>query len=280
VAAIAYPVNNLGYGEVGEVLELGSAAPGSLAIGDQVWGTWGHRSSAVIDGAAAASRRIHTDDPRTGVFAHIGAVGLGAVLDADLHVGETIAVFGLGVPGQIAAQLARRNGARVIAIDGIPSRRELALQLGADVALDPSESPAERIRELTDGRGADAVIEITGNYRALQESIRSVAYNSRVIVAGFFQGEASGLRLGEEFHHNRVQLIASQVGGVPGSLGHRWDRPRLWRTVVDLATGGELEVLPLISHELPLREVATAFALLDEHPDQALQVLLDVRGES
>lgn len=271
---VAFPVTNLGYGEVGEVVEPGDSG---LRAGEIVWGSWGHRTSAVIDGTIAAGRRITAEDPRVGVFAHIGAVGLGAVLDADLHVGETVAVFGMGVPGQVAAQLARRNGARVIVVDGIEARRVKALELGAEVALDPADSPAERIRDLTGGRGADAVIEITGNYRALQEASRSVSYGSKLVAAGFFQGEGIGLRLGEEFHHNRVQLIASQVGNVPTHLRHRWDRDRLWRTIIELATSGDLQVLPLISHELPLSEVAAAFALLDEHADQALQVVLDLR---
>ena len=75
-------------------------------------------------------------DPRIGIFSQIGAIALNVVLDADIHVGETVAVFGLGVPGQIAAQLARLNGGRVIAVDGIAGRRELAAKLGADEVLD------------------------------------------------------------------------------------------------------------------------------------------------
>ena len=85
------------------------------------------------------------------------------VLDADIHVGETVAVFGLGVPGQIVAQLARLNGATVIGVDGIRARRELATELGADVVLDAGEGGvAEQIRELTGGRGADVCLEVTG----------------------------------------------------------------------------------------------------------------------
>src|SRR4029079_7332561 len=92
-------------------------------------------------------------DARIGIFSHIGAIALNVVLDADIHIGETVAVFGLGVPGQIAAQLARLNGARVIGVDGIAARRDLASELGADIVLDAGEGAvAERIRDLTDGR--------------------------------------------------------------------------------------------------------------------------------
>jgi len=203
------------------------------------------------------------------------------VLDADIHIGETVVVFGLGVPGQLVAQLARLNGARVVAVDGIAARRDLALQLGADVVLDPgSDNVAERVKELTGGRGADVAIEITGNYRALQEAIRSVAYNSRVCVAGFFQGEGAGLSLGEEFHHNRVQIVSSQISGVGASLQHRWDRYRLTSTAIALATSGRLQVIPLITHTVDLADAAGAYQMLDERPREALQVVLDMRGDA
>ena len=273
--SFSYPVDGWGYEEVGEVVELGSEAAG-LALGDRVWGTWGHRAATVQKAERAAQRVLDPGaDPRVGIFSQIGAIGLNVVLDADIHIGETVAVFGLGVPGQIAAQLARLNGARVIGVDNLPARRELALELGADTVLDATEgSVAERIRELTGGRGADVCLEVTGSYRALHEAVRSVAYSSRVCAAGFMQGDGVGLRLGEEFHHNRVQLVCSQISGVAPSLQHRWDGTRLARTAIDLAVSGRLRLTELISHEMPMAQAPEAFRMLDEHPEQALQVVL------
>jgi 2-desacetyl-2-hydroxyethyl bacteriochlorophyllide A dehydrogenase len=279
-STVSFPMAGFGYEEVGEVIEVadGVTAP---VVGDTIWGTWGHRTTAVLDGEFAAARVLDADaDPRVGMFSHIGAIALNVVLDADIHIGETVVVFGLGVPGQLVAQLARLNGARVIAVDGIEARRDLAMQLGADVVLDPgSDNVAERVKALTGGRGADVAIEITGNYRALQEAIRSVAYNSRVCVAGFFQGEGAGLSLGEEFHHNRVQIVSSQISGVPASLQHRWDRYRLTSTAIALAASGRLQVIPLITHTVGLADAAEAYQMLDERPREALQVVLDMRGD-
>ena len=133
---------------------------------------------------------------------------------------------------------------------------------------------AETIRRMTGGRGADVCLEVTGNYRALHEAIRSVAYSSRVCVAGFMQGDGQGLRLGEEFHHNRVALIAAQISGVQPALQHRWNEYRLASTAIDLAVSGRLDVTSLISHTLPLREAGEAFQMLDERPQDALQVVL------
>ena len=275
-----FPVDNLGYEEVGEVVEV-AGPDAAVNVGDRVWGTWGHRSTAVMPASDAALRVLPAGvDPRVGIFSHIGAVALNAVIDADIHIGETVAVFGLGVPGQLVAQFARLNGARVVAVDGIASRRELALRLGADVALDPAEPVAEGIRDLTDGRGADSAIEISGNAFALHEAIRSVAYNSRVVAAGFQQGDATGLRLGEEFHHNRVQLISSQISGSAAAVSHRWDRYRLTSTAIGLAASGRLQVLPLISRTVRLDDIADAYRMLDDDPRAALQVVIDFEESS
>jgi 2-desacetyl-2-hydroxyethyl bacteriochlorophyllide A dehydrogenase len=278
-SSFSYPVDGWGYEEVGEVVEVGAEASG-VAVGDRIWGTWGHRA-ATVQKAERSARRILDPgaDPRIGIFSQIGAIALNVVLDADIHVGETVAVFGLGVPGQIAAQLARLNGARVVGVDTIASRRTLATELGADEVIDAGQGQvAEQIRELTDGRGADVCLEVTGNYRALHEAIRSVAYSSRVCAAGFMQGEGVGLRLGEEFHHNRVQVVCSQISGVSPSLQHRWDGYRLARTAMDLAVAGRLRLTELISHTLPMEEAPAAFRLLDEHPEQTLQVVLSFDG--
>jgi 2-desacetyl-2-hydroxyethyl bacteriochlorophyllide A dehydrogenase len=276
-ATLAYPLDGWGYEEVGEIVEVGAAASG-VKVGDRVWGTWGHRSETVLTAEHARPRLLDpTADPRVGMFSQMGGIALNVVLDADIHIGETVAVFGLGVPGQLVAQLARLNGARVIAIDSVASRRDLALRLGADVALDVAEGQvAERIRELTGGRGADVCLEVTGNYAALHEAIRSVAYSSRVCVAGFMQGEGTGLRLGEEFHHNRVQVVASQISGVAPALQHRWDRMRLDTTAIDLAVAGKIAVTDLITHTFPLERAAEAFDLLDQAGPDVLQVALEV----
>ena len=150
---------------------------------------------------AARRRRRHRD-----LLPH-RAIALNAVLDADIHVGETVAVFGQGVPGLLCAQLAARNGGDVAVVDGIRRRLELAQRLGARHAIDfTAERPAEAIKALTGGRGADVSIEISGAAAALNEAVRATAYSSRVVASGFIQGGADALLLGEEFHHNRIEL--------------------------------------------------------------------------
>jgi threonine dehydrogenase-like Zn-dependent dehydrogenase len=271
-----YPVRNLGYEESGEIVEVGSAVTG-LSPGQRIFGTWGHRTHHVADAVYARDRLLPAGaDPRIGIFSHIGAVALNGVHDAQLRIGDTVAVFGLGVPGQIVTQAARASGAGVIGVDPDPDRRAKALALGAAHVLDPaSVSIAEAIKEMTGGRGADACIEVSGAAPALAEAIRAVAYSSRVVAMGFFQGEVPGLRLGEEFHHNRVQLICSQISGVAPEASYRWSKPRLWRTAVELQHQGVLDLLALITHPAPFEEAPGLFARLDQGEPGLLQAVLE-----
>ena len=274
--SLRHPIEGWGYEEVGEVAEVGSEVA-EVRPGEVVWGTWGHKSTTVVHENWAAQRRLPPDvDPMVGIFSRIGAIALNAVLDADVHVGEYVAVFGQGVPGLIVAQLARLNGGTVIAVDGIPKRLELAMELGAAHTVDfTKRSPAEEIKGLTENRGADVCIEISGSYRALHEAIRSTAYNSKVVSSGFFQGEGAGLSLGEEFHHNRVNVVSSQIFGVSLALDHRWTVERLERTVMALAAEGKIGLKSLVTHVFGVDEADEAFRMLDEDPGEAVQVVLE-----
>jgi threonine dehydrogenase-like Zn-dependent dehydrogenase len=271
-----YPVRNLGYEEVGEIVELGGAVQG-LAVGQRLYGTWNHRTHHIAPADYVRERLLPEGaDPRIGIFSHIGAVALNGVHDARIRIGDVVAVWGLGVPGQIVAQAARASGARVIVVDPDPHRRRVALALGAHHAIDPSPGgAAEAIKAQTAGRGADICIEVSGAAPALADAIRAVAYSSRVVAMGFFQGEVAGLRLGEEFHHNRVELVCSQISGTAPEAMHRWSKPRLWRTAIDLQHDGTLDLLPLITHVAPFAEARALFARLDRGEPGLLQAMLD-----
>ena len=270
-----YPVEGWGYEEVGRVAELGPEVD-AVEVGSVVYGAWGHRSTSVMAQKDAAARRLPDGvNPLCGIFSQIGAIALNAILDADIHVGERVAVFGQGVPGLIVTQLAALNGAEVIAVDAIAARLELAKRLGAAHTIDATrDSAAETIKSLTDDLGADVSIEISGSYAALNEAIRSTAYNSRTVACGFFQGGGGALHLGEEFHHNRVEIVCSQISGVSPRLDHRWDERRLQRTVMDLAARDKIDLLALVSKVYPVHRAAEAFRLVDERPSEVVQVVL------
>ncbi|WP_327177459.1 zinc-binding alcohol dehydrogenase [Streptomyces sp. NBC_01335] len=279
-AGIEYPVAGWGYSEVGEVTEVSPElveVPGMPAVGDLVWGIWGHRSEGIVPAERMVGHTLPAGlEPLAGAFARVGAIAYNAVLAADIHLGEEVAVFGQGVIGLLTTRLAQLNGARVTAVDALDGRLDTARAYGARRTLNArTDSVAERVREATGGLGADVAIEISGVYPALHEALRSVTVGGRVVASGFYQGDGAGLRLGDEFHHNRVQLICSQIGGVPPQLAGRWTVERLQQTFLSLVAEGLVDVKSLVSHVVPVEEAADAYVLLDERPAEALQVVLE-----
>ncbi|HEU4797867.1 MAG TPA: zinc-binding alcohol dehydrogenase [bacterium] len=272
---LRYPVRDWGYEQVGEITEVGGTIPG-LRRGDILWGSWGHRSTHLL-GADQASRQRMPDglEPVCGIFARIGAIALNGMLDAQVNVGETAVIFGAGVVGLILMQLAKLAGASVIAVDRLPARLDAAKRSGADAALlaDALDVAAE-VRRMTGDRGADVCIEATGAPAALHEAIRAAGYSATVVALGFFQGDAQDLRLGEEFHHNRITIVSSQISGVTPRLAHRWNRQRLEETVMAFQQNGRLRLRDLITDVVPFSRASEAFERLDRRPDQVLQMVL------
>ncbi|NUR84766.1 MAG: zinc-binding alcohol dehydrogenase, partial [Nonomuraea sp.] len=192
----------------------------------------------------------------------------------DVHLGDQVAIFGQGVIGLLATRLAVLSGARVAAADALTARLELSTAYGAADTFDVTGgSAAEALGPF------DTAIELSGSHRGLHEAIRSVRRGGRVVAAGFYQGEGAGLRLGEEFHHNQVQLVSSQIGGVASGLAHRWDVERLQRTFMELVWRGQVDVGPLVSHVVPAGDAAKAFELIDRDPAQVLQLVFDFTQE-
>jgi len=279
-STLQYPVTDWGYSEVGEVEEPGLGVT-DFQAGDLVWGMWGHRSHATLPAERIHDRALPSGlDPMVGTFARVGAVALNAVLASRACVGETVVVFGLGVIGLLTTQLLVGQGVDVIGVDFVPRRLELAEKFGATPMSAEHGDPALTVREHTKGRGADRVIELTGAYPALHEAIRVAGVGGTVIAAGFYQGPATALALGEEFHHNQVTLVSSQIGGLPLSLRDRWTPERLHDTVIRLCAAGRLDPLPLVSHLIPARSAADAYRLVDSPPPDLVQVILSFVGST
>jgi 2-desacetyl-2-hydroxyethyl bacteriochlorophyllide A dehydrogenase len=278
--SFGYPVVGWGYSEVGEVVETAADVTG-VRPGDVIVGVWGHRSEGVVPANGATWVPIPEGlRPLQGVFARVGAIALNAVLAGETRLGDCVAVFGQGVIGLLATQLTRRCGSHVVAVDTLEHRLALAAELGADAVVDAGVEggAGAAIRDLLGPAGADAAIELSGRYRALHEAIRSVGVSGLVVASGFYQGEGIGLRLGEEFHHNRVRIIGSQIGGTPLPMGPRWHQRRLITTFLSEVASGRVEVNRLVTDVVEAESVADAFTVLDEGHPETLQVVLRFPG--
>jgi 2-desacetyl-2-hydroxyethyl bacteriochlorophyllide A dehydrogenase len=280
-AASAYPLR-LGYEWVGEVRDVGAEVD-AVAVGDRLHLALPHRETqtvAIADDPRAPWTVLPNElAPERAALLQSVTIALQATHDARIELGDTIAVFGLGAFGLLAVQLARLSGAGwIAAVDPVPRRLELARGFGANIALDPAAcDPGSEIKVAT-GRGVDVAIEFSGRYSALHAATRSVRLAGSVVAAGFYVGAPGDeLRLGEEFHHNRLTLVGSMSGwGAP----HRtpgWDRRRLRATALDLLARERVDVDGLVTHRIPFAKANEAYELIDRSPEDTLRVVLTYR---
>ena len=111
--------------------------------------------------------------------------------------------------------------------------------------------------------------ECSGSTRALNEAIRVVLRRGTVVAVGFYQGEAAGLFLGDEFHHNGVEVRSGQIG----NLHPRWDIERLRAFGINLARRRAITLGGLPRTQFPVESAADAFAALTR-PAEVLQAAL------
>jgi NADPH:quinone reductase-like Zn-dependent oxidoreductase len=247
--ATAYPVERLGYMEVGRVEE--SRAP-AVSEGALVAMAYGHRDAHVADAATERWIALPADlDPLLGIFvAHMGPICANGLLHAaaeqrGTHVdaladgvaGRRVLVCGAGTVGLLVALLANHHGAAEVAVaDPTPARLAAARALGC-WAVDERDGPPwhvvkERWRGADGACGADVAFQCRGQDAALAEALRCLRPQGSVIDLAFYPGGAPELRLGEEFHHNGLTIRAAQIGRVPRGLAGTWDRDRLSRETI------------------------------------------------
>jgi 2-desacetyl-2-hydroxyethyl bacteriochlorophyllide A dehydrogenase len=281
-SASAYPVT-LGYEMVGEVVEVGPEVT-EVEVGDLVHTGTPHQEETVLDVEASLHATYPlvvlptAEDLERALFVSLAAVALQTVHDAEIKLGDTVSVHGLGAIGLLAVQMCALEGIQnVIGVDPDPHRREFAKRLGATNVIDPVNAHllGVRIRDVNDGHGVDVALEVSGSDRGLQGALAAAGLGATVVAAGFYQGGAANLRLGEEFHHNRLTLIASAGGwGVPNRHAPLWDRRRIMSTATRLLYTGKVSVEGMLDKRFRFDDAPEAYAWLDRNPQGAVKVAL------
>jgi threonine dehydrogenase-like Zn-dependent dehydrogenase len=196
-----------------------------------------------------------------------------AMRDAHVRLGDRVAVFGLGAIGLIAMQYCKLSGALlVIAVDPLPIRREVAMRLGADVALDPTDSDVGlEIRRLTGKLGVDVALEVSGSSLALHQAIRATRFEGTVGVIATYAGGAEHLRLGAEFHWNAIHLVSCRTVSLP-LRDYGWDRERIVDLAEELIRTGRVRTDGIVQPIVSFDEAAEAYRMIDEHPEQCIKL--------
>jgi threonine dehydrogenase-like Zn-dependent dehydrogenase len=273
--AMGFYPTYLGSWLVGEVIEVGAAVM-RFKVGDLVHGGMPHRPTHVV--AAERLYSLKADmAPETALFTDPTIFALGAAHDAQIKVGDDIAIFGMGAIGLLALQIARLSGAeRVFAVDLINERLELAMQFGADAVFNPQTcDPALEIKIATEKHGVDVSMEISGAYPALQTAIRSIRPAGLIITASYYKGRQP-IEMGAEWHHNRPTMVSSMpVWGMPHRCYPLWDRERLQATAVRLLESDRLITQPMIGARFNFEDAAEAYRMIDAHPERSIKTLFD-----
>jgi len=250
--------------------------------GDLVHGEWKHRETVIKPEKTLYAIPAQADG-ETMVFTDPARFALAAVHDAQIKLGDRVAVFGLGAIGLLAVQMARLSGAiQVLAIDPIAQRRTLASRLGADDVIDPSACDAGlAIKDATGGHGVDVALEISGVYSALQHAIRGTRQEGLVVTASYYGDMVGRVDLSREWHHNRITMRSSMpVWGCSHRSYPLWDLERLEQTAVRLLEEGRLAVKPLIGARIPFWRAAEAYAMIDQSPANAVKIILTYDGSN
>jgi threonine dehydrogenase-like Zn-dependent dehydrogenase len=190
------------------------------------------------------------------------------------HAGAPAVVFGCGPVGLILAQVARATGASTVyAVDRLPQRLAIAESLGLLPVDAAGEDVAVRLKRQHGADGIPVAFECSGSARALHEAIRAVRRRGTVVAVGFYQGEAAGLFLGDEFHHNGVEIRSGQIG----NLHPRWQVGTLRAFGIELARRRDVVLGGLPRLSLAVEEAKAAFEAL-ARPAEVLQVALSYGG--
>ena len=263
----------LGYSNVGRVLEVGKDIS-DFKIGDIVYTHGPHQSEVIVRADDQVVKIPAGVDPKHAIVLTNLITTHNGILDSNIKLGDVVVVFGLGVLGQLYAQLAKMSGAaKVYGVDVIDKRLAAAKSNGCDEVFNSATTDvALAIRNLTGGKGPDVVAEVSGNAAALNEAIRTAAIDTTVTVLGWHKNNLGAVNLAGEFHHNRIGIKQSQSGRVNPAFSALWTRSRRAEFCQKLLS--KLQLDNIITHVVPYENVAEAYALIDQHPEEVIQVVL------
>lgn len=259
----------LGYCNVGEVLAIGKGVEG-FAVGDRVASNGKHAEvvSVPMNLCARIPDKVSDD---AAAFTVVGAIALQGIRLVQPTLGEAVVVTGLGLIGQIAVQLLRANGCRVLGIDFDETKLALAKSFGADVVnLSKKEDSIKAAERFSRGRGVDAVLvtAATQSSEPMHQAALMCRKRGRIVLVG-----VAGLELSrDDFFKKELSFQVSASYG-PGRYdvnyeekGHdypvgfvRWTEQRNFEAVLDMMADARLDMLPLISHRFKLEQTVAAY---------------------
>ena len=249
-----------GHEWAGQVVEVGRDVtdfkPGDRVLGECVIGM--EHFGFSISGAAAEffvarPEWLHhvpeqLSDTQAALVEPFSCAYFAAMRADNLNASDTAIIFGAGPIGLSCVAVAGALGARVISAEPNASRSGLAREMGAEEVVDPTaEDFLDRVQELTGGRGADVVMEASGQPAAMAAALEVAGFNARLVHIGIDVGRSAQARLG---------LIQSKQLQVRGTIGS----PGVWPQTLRFLARTGLDLSPMVTRRFPLDQALDAYA--------------------
>ncbi len=238
-----------GYSSSGVVIGKGEQVT-SVEIGDRVVMSWSnHERINVLPEDNVVKIPYDSVSMQAAAICHIGTFPMAALRKTALEIGESMLVMGLGVLGLLAVQFARAAGAvPVIAVDPNPARREKALELGADYALDPFGADfAAQVKALSFG-GVHTAIEVTGLGAGLNQCLDCMRPFGRIALLGCTRDKNFTVDYYRKVHGPGITLVGAHTNARPKfeSAPHYFTQRDDIETMLRLCAMGRIKLEELV----------------------------------
>ena len=265
-----------GYLNAGEVVAVGAQVQ-DFKRGDRVACRAGHRQlfNVAADRALPIPEGVSDEEATWFGLAKITQVG---VRRAEHRLGDTVVVIGLGLLGQLVTQYARISGAReVIAIDTAPLRLELAKAHGATHTLKMGvENALDSVKEITQGRLADVVYDITGHPAVFAPALGLARRFGTLLLLGD-TGSPGEQRLTSDVVVRGVKIVGAHDGHATATVTDTdfWTEHNMERLFFTYVARGQMKVTDLVTHHFSPQEAPEAYNLLQTDRDNVMGVVFD-----
>jgi len=189
-------------------------------------------------------------------------------------LGERVLVLGQGVVGLMTASLLSEFPLeKIVTADHFPKRLEASAKIDKIICSELSDENHRQVFANLHTQKFDLTFEISGSPSALNDAINLTAFSGRIVIGSWYGQKKGNIDLGGVFHRSRIRLISSQVSTISPELSGRWDKGRRF----DAAWKALERIQPekWITHRFSLYDADKAYRLLDEHPEETIQVIFD-----
>lgn len=274
----AYPWRS-GYANVGIVRDVG-ANVSRAAPGDRVF-TYGRHASIIRYSHDRLIAPVgECIEPWVVAASRMAGVAMTSIIVSEIETNARVIVFGLGLVGNLAAQMFQIHGCRVIGVDPVEERRKLADRCGIEhtVGGDADEVQAQ-IQELTSGGLGNITVDAVGHSSVVMQALRATASHGQLVILGSPRVSVTAdlTELLSDTHLRWITIRGALEWCVPmyPDTGNRVSQFSKQQTIFDWIVRGELDVKSLISHRLKPEQIKQAYDGLLHEPDAYTGVVLD-----